>query len=447
MTSKAIQQPYNPKWNVALRGNAASNPGWGVLRHSPIRGWNVDRTAYADEYAVPGIGQYHEVLGMNVALPDPNFSRFTGLPNDNPYPRWFPQIVSQGIRWMRITFPWNQIESNAPIGDVHIYNWKVRFTDDIMTAASLSGAKVLAIPSGTPAWAQLAGSETPNPAYNSAYAAYCVAILSRYGPAGSFWAANPGLVPAPINALELWNEPYQSGGWGGSVVSPSTAPADYAALAREAISAIRASAYSGTLLGLSTEANTYDAPTKTSYHMRLMQADTPLFELVDFLSVHPYVGIAHGVAGPRDCGGGMEQCFYRVGVIQSSFPNLPIWLTEFGFTNGIGVDSAGNSDSFALMQSTAATYMQQMLDLAFQHFHVAKCFPYSYAMPGCYDSAGRPQPNLYNPDTNTGGGALNREKNFGLMAYGYDSSGSTLNWFSLNPTMKAEWAQILRYAG
>src|SRR5437762_133142 len=41
----------------------------------------------------------------------------------------------------------------------------------------------------------------------AAYAAYCAALVRRYGPAGTFWAEHPSTPRLVIRAWQIWNEP------------------------------------------------------------------------------------------------------------------------------------------------------------------------------------------------------------------------------------------------
>ena len=52
------------------------------------------------------------------------------------------------------------------------------------------------------------------PAKNSNFAAYATAFMRRYGPHGSFWAANRGLPYLPVTTVEVLNEPDNSHTWG-----------------------------------------------------------------------------------------------------------------------------------------------------------------------------------------------------------------------------------------
>jgi large repetitive protein len=82
---------------------------------------------------------------------------------------------------------------------------------------------------------QIQGDAFYPPKSDADFASYAAAVVSRYGRNGSFWSENPHLVPDPLTALELWNEPYES--WDRK---PRPDPDAYAALVSQAARAIHA---------------------------------------------------------------------------------------------------------------------------------------------------------------------------------------------------------------
>jgi hypothetical protein len=448
-----LNRPANPKWNVNIAPLNYPTPyaGWGILNFRRRRGWDIDEVAYntGTDYPTPRAGVYQGRLGMNVPNPDPNFSLYAnGTTDPNFYTRIFNAISSQNISWIRTPFRWDSIEPVGPVGSTHTYKWNnpgvLSQPDVIMTAASLAQVNIQVVCTGTPSWAKSGG--LLNPSDYPYFATFAAACVSRYGANGTFWAANPGLVPVKIT-MELWNEPYVPGSLVASA-APTAMATSYATLAHPAATAIRAIDPT-TLIGLSTDFNYMGSG--HYFHTDLLTVDPSFFGTVDYMSNHPYVPISSGVAGPKDCSEGVAECFYRVGAISAALKAygvapVPLWITEYGFLNALGVDSNGAAQPDAVTESVAATYWQQTLDLAFQHFNVAMVFPFNYVDVGCYDASGNPQSQTYNPNTNTGGGLAN-ENNWALLEYGYDATGTTLNWYSSNPIMKPAWAQILKYAG
>ncbi|HEX6117023.1 MAG TPA: hypothetical protein VFY99_07970, partial [Solirubrobacterales bacterium] len=60
-------------------------------------------------------------------------------------------------------------------------------------------------------------------------------LVRRYGPAGEFWAANPGVPKTPIDAWQISNEPNSRMFW-----KPAPSPPEYADLLRMSSEAIKA---------------------------------------------------------------------------------------------------------------------------------------------------------------------------------------------------------------
>ena len=70
-------------------------------------------------------------------------------------------------------------------------------------------------------------------AQRTAWTNFLKLVVGRYGPGGSFWAANPGLPESPIRTWQIWNEE----NFKYFVVRPS--PADYGKLINISYAAIK----------------------------------------------------------------------------------------------------------------------------------------------------------------------------------------------------------------
>jgi Beta-galactosidase len=158
-------------------------------------------------------------------------------------------MASSGVQSVRTDFDWETTEPRAGM-----YVWGP--LDNIVTAAARSHLQLLPIVEFTPRWASSHRSRAWDeyaPATVATFATFVRALVDRYGPGGSFWAANPALTADPIRAWQIWNEPegtkydWRSRPW----------PATYTALLRAAYVAIHradrgASVVSGALVGLNT---------------------------------------------------------------------------------------------------------------------------------------------------------------------------------------------------
>jgi hypothetical protein len=140
--------------------------------------------------------------------------------------------ASLGIGLIRQTFDWSEIERSPG-------SYDFSYHDGYVAATAARGIEILPILFRPPSFRSSAppspkrGTYPPrNPADMGAFGA---AVARRYGPAGSFWAENPGLPKVPIRSYQIWNEPNLAVYW---PAGPS--PRRYAALLRAASKGIKA---------------------------------------------------------------------------------------------------------------------------------------------------------------------------------------------------------------
>jgi hypothetical protein len=128
-----------------------------------------------------------------------------------------------GGRVGRADSNWAGTEPKAPVRGRHRYVWGY---DDMivseMASAHLRWEPTLAF---APRWAEGHRSNVIHtstgrsiaflpPASNATFAAYATAFMTRYGPRGAFWKANPKLPYVPVTTVEVWNEPDNLFDWG-----------------------------------------------------------------------------------------------------------------------------------------------------------------------------------------------------------------------------------------
>src|SRR5262249_18368760 len=135
-----------------------------------------------------------------------------------------------GITWAREDFTWSSIEPTRGR-----FVWTR--TDALMRNASRLGMHVLAIATYAPGWASgYPDSNKYPPTDPQYYARFVKGIADGYGRGGTFWRKNRRLAPAPLTAIELWNEPWHTGFWG---TGPD--PRAYARLVRAAATTVKKS--------------------------------------------------------------------------------------------------------------------------------------------------------------------------------------------------------------
>jgi hypothetical protein len=132
-----------------------------------------------------------------------------------------------GVAAIRTAFSWAEAE---PVADVPT---SFAATDRMVLAAARADIAVQPVVLFAPPWA--AASEI-SPPDGAAYAAYLVALIGRYGPAGTLWAEHPEVRAQRIRAWEVWNEPDIRRFWS---VHPGWAK-PYVALLRTVYPAVKA---------------------------------------------------------------------------------------------------------------------------------------------------------------------------------------------------------------
>jgi WD40 repeat protein len=145
--------------------------------------------------------------------------------------RYVGLIEAGGADSLRDDVQWAFVE---PIEGV--FDWWT--TDALVTESAEHHLHALLTVDTTPAWAN-GGSfvnDTLPPLNPAAYGQFAAEVAARYGPGGTFWAANPQLPVYLPAGLELWNEENFSSFWGGETPDPGV----YAEMVAAAYSRVKA---------------------------------------------------------------------------------------------------------------------------------------------------------------------------------------------------------------
>jgi len=158
------------------------------------------------------------------------------------------EMVAAHVQFVREDAAWEAVQPSAPTAKGPGYNWA--WTDAIASALARHRLQWLPIIDYSTSWsASYSQSDgllkprqpdllsPPKPVDVPYFAAYAAAFVKRYGPGGSFWAANPRLRPEPVTQVQIWNEPNANYFW-----MPSPDAQAYASLYEQARSAILAAA-------------------------------------------------------------------------------------------------------------------------------------------------------------------------------------------------------------
>lgn len=124
-----------------------------------------------------------------------------------------------GVETIRLPMQWSQLQPFRRLADVppadrgrfiDVAGVPTDFTrlDRRVEAAARNGLDVLGLVLETPPWAAADPATVFSPPRDPAdYGRALSALIGRYGPRGSFWAANPGVPRLPVRHWQIWNEP------------------------------------------------------------------------------------------------------------------------------------------------------------------------------------------------------------------------------------------------
>jgi hypothetical protein len=170
---------------------------------------------------------------------------------------------------------------------------------------------VLPVVQGTPTWAALkpgdAGSPPANPAQ---FAALLKLLVTRYGPAGSFWTEHPEVARRPVRAWQIWNEPNIPRYWDVANWAPS-----YVKLLKAAHSALRHADPRAKVILAGLPNNSWVA-----LHQIYADGGRHAFDVV---ALHPYTSKPSNVIKLIQLS--------RAEMRRRGDGRLPVWLTEFGW--------------------------------------------------------------------------------------------------------------------
>jgi hypothetical protein len=155
------------------------------------------------------------------------------------------RMASAGVETVRTSIRWYEVQPYAPGGvpadersrfrDMAGVPTDLSKFDAIVGAASSRRMAVLPVIHLAPAWAAVRPCDFASPPSDPAtLGRFCAALVSRYGPNGSFWRERPDLPRMPIRAWQVWNEPNLSGFWSEQPFARSFVPS-----LRAAASALR----------------------------------------------------------------------------------------------------------------------------------------------------------------------------------------------------------------
>lgn len=226
---------------------------------------------------------------------------FVGMMLDGPF--FYPDMnqgsqmdlmVGSGVESVRTVFNWDVMQPYASFAqvppsqrglftNVNGLPLNLGVIDQVVALAAQRRMSVLPVVEYTPPWDNRhPRNASYPPTSNTPYARFLNALVSRYGPRGSFWAAHPGLPRVPIRRWQIWNEPNFSAYWDRQPFERS-----YVKLLGAAHKAIHRADRGATVImaGLANYSWRY---LRTIYRVRGARRD------FDAVAVHPYTATPAG---------------------------------------------------------------------------------------------------------------------------------------------------------
>jgi hypothetical protein len=240
---------------------------------------------------------------------------------------------SIGVRLIRQTFHWNQIELRLGHFDFQIY-------DQYMTDLTRENVRVLPILFDPPPF-RASGPRrgTYPPRDPAALATFGAALARRYGPEGSFWRRHPELKPLPIRSWQVWNEPNLPAYW-----ASGPDPKAYTALLRAVGRAIKDVDPHAEIVSAGIPDSELGIPFR-DFVEGMEKADAK--SAYDVFAIHPFGADAdatvNAVAEARK-------------LLDSHGDHSQIWVTEIGWASG------GTPSPFTVGERGQAERIRSTLD-------------------------------------------------------------------------------------
>ncbi|MBV8953168.1 MAG: hypothetical protein JO153_14385 [Solirubrobacterales bacterium] len=209
--------------------------------------------------------------------------------------RQLDAAVGAGVESLRVAVNWSALQPYERFSEVpgaqraefsQTAGAPTRFVDldRIVAGAAARGLSVLPVVEYAPGWDALRPGQLGSPPRSTQpYASFLSALVKRYGPDGTFWAAHREIPPVPVRMWQIWNEPHFVSYWSEQPFARS-----YVKLLAAAQAAVKAADPGAkiVLAGLAEFSWQYLAQ---------IYAVPGARELFDVVAIHPYTADPSGV--------------------------------------------------------------------------------------------------------------------------------------------------------
>jgi hypothetical protein len=268
------------------------------------------------------------------------------------------ELANSGAGTTRLQISWPNLQPvEGGVIDWHEQRWEER-----IASLAARGIRVLPTFFETAHWAldpecaegQSLDDQTLCPPDRPAEAAaFLTAVMRRYGPRGTFWAANPALPYLPFRTVEIWNEPNQMWAW-----RPGPDPAAYRALFTAAHDAVKAVDPSIDVVVGGLNPGPMKADMDGVQFLRDARIDP---SDIDGVAWHPY--------GRTPAEIGAEIAGLRAYMDSDRLADVPIYMTEWGWTNDTVAGGLDPTQRGALFAGVASEMSRSDCGIAQIHPH------------------------------------------------------------------------------
>ena len=207
----------------------------------------------------------------------------------------FSSMAAGGLTIVRTDARWSVAEPDPPSASgQHTYDWSTY--DTIVGTLAKYGLRWMPTLDYPPPWAQEDPTERTQEDPNGLgsemkqedqpdFVAFAAAMVRRYGPGGSFWAAHPELPAMPVHTWEIWNSPNVTYYW-----NPQTdAPERFADLYLATRTAMKAVTHKVVVMaGALDLVNPPIASDEVKFIKRMFAHRPEVRTQVDLWGLHPY---------------------------------------------------------------------------------------------------------------------------------------------------------------